>query len=126
MHVSFDHFHLRSPDPEAAAAFYATRLGAIITGRLDNAGALRVVLSLGGIQLFIEAVPATTPHTPAAPFVGIEHFGVLVADLDAACAELRAHGVKFLVEPMAPRPGMKIAFIEGPDGVRIELLQRGP
>ena len=119
-----DHLHLRSPDPEAAAAFYVSRLRARITGRTENQGALRVILDLGGLVTFIEAVPPDTVMAPQAPFVGIEHVGLRVADMDAAVAELRANGVRFLVEPRQARPGVKIAFIEGPDGVRIELLER--
>ena len=126
MQFSCDHLHLRSPDPEAAAAFYVSRLGARITGRTESNGALRVILDLGGLVTFIEAVPADTVMAPPAPFVGIEHLGLLVADMDAAVAELRANGVTFLVEPRSPRPGVKIAFIEGPDAVRIELLERAP
>jgi len=126
MQFSCDHLHLRSPNPEAAAAFYVNRLGAKITGRTENQGALRVILDLGGLVTYIEAVAADTVMAPPAPFVGIEHVGLRVADLAAAAAELRANGVKFLVEPREARPGVKIAFIEGPDGVRIELLERTP
>ena len=124
MQFSCDHLHLRSPNPEAAAAFYVSRLGAKITGRTENQGALRVILDLGGLVTYIEAVAADTVMAPPAPFVGIEHVGLRVADLAAAAAELRANGVKFLVEPREARPGVKIAFIQGPDGVRIELLER--
>jgi len=126
MQFSCDHLHLRSPNPEAAAAFYVSRLGAKITGRTENQGALRVILDLGGLVTYIEAVAAETVMAPPAPFVGIEHVGLRVADLAAAASELRANGVKFLVEPREARPGVKIAFIEGPDGVRIELLERTP
>ena len=31
---TYDHIHLRSPDPEATAAFYATMFGAEILPRL--------------------------------------------------------------------------------------------
>ncbi len=124
MQVTCDHLHLRSPDPETAASFYVEMLGASITGRTQNVGALRVILDLGGLTTFLEAVPADTTKAPASPFVGIEHIGLLVADLDAAAAELRGKGATFLVEPRSPAPGVKICFIQGPDGVRIELLQR--
>jgi len=48
----------------------------------------------------------------------------VVADLWAAIAELRAKGVTVLQEPATIRPGTHIAFIEGPDHTRIEVLQR--
>ncbi len=55
---------------------------------------------------------------------GLDHFGFAVEDLDAAAEELRAKEVKFVVEPMQVRPGLKIAYIEAPDKVRIELSER--
>ena len=119
-----DHIHLRTADPTATAQFYIDMFGAIPAGQVMNGAALRVMVNLGGLLMFIEQVPPETPAPPPAPFRGIEHIGVLVADVDAAAAELRGKGAKFVVEPRSPAPGIKIAFLEGPDGVRIEILQR--
>ena len=124
MTFTCDHIHLRSPDPEKAARFYAEMFGATVRSRLFNGEALRVVIDLGGVQLFIEQVPPQTLMPPPPPFVGIEHIGLRVESLDAVVAELRSKGGRFVVEPNSPRPGLKLAFIEGPDGVRIELLER--
>ena len=41
-------------------------------------------------------------------------------------AKLAAKGAKFTRGPETIRPGTRIAFIEGPEGVSIELLERGP
>ncbi len=59
----------------------------------------------------------------AQPRYGVEHFGPVVADLDATVAALQAQGVRILREPLTIRPGRRIAFIEGPDRVRIELVE---
>jgi len=53
-----------------------------------------------------------------------DHFGVVVQDLTSAIEELRGKGVKILQEPRTARPGTHVAFIEGPDHTRIEVLQR--
>ncbi|MCQ4161640.1 VOC family protein [Roseomonas sp. GC11] len=124
--VTLDHLHLRSTDPDAAARFYVERLGASPVSRGDAGGALRVVVDLAGLRLFIEAVPAGTTQAPPPPFIGLEHLGLAVADLDAALAALEAEGVRRLSGPAQPRPGVRIAFIEGPDATRIELLERSP
>jgi catechol 2,3-dioxygenase-like lactoylglutathione lyase family enzyme len=124
MNFTCDHIHLRSPDPEKAAQFYAEMFGATVLSRSRHGEALRVVVDLGGLQLFIEQVPSQTPVPPPPPFVGIEHVGLRVENLDAVVADLRGKGGRFVVEPNSPRPGLKLAFIEGPDGVRIELLER--
>jgi lactoylglutathione lyase len=125
MRVTCDHIHLRSPDPDAAAKTYVAFFDATVKSRTDADDRLRVVVDLGGLLLLIDRVPPQTQHAPPIPFVGIEHIGLQVADVDAATEELRRKGAKVLVEPNSPRPDIRIAFVEGPDAVRIEILQRG-
>ena len=124
MNFTCDHIHLRSLDPEKAAQFYVEMFGATVRGRSRHGEALRVVVDLGGLQMFIEQVPPNTPLAPSPPFVGIEHVGLRVENLDAVVTDLRGKGGRFLVEPNSPRPALKMAFIEGPDGARIEILER--
>ncbi|NKC30041.1 VOC family protein [Falsiroseomonas selenitidurans] len=120
----FDHIHLRSPDPEATAAFYVSAFGAAITGRATPGGRLRVMLDLAAVPLFVEQVPAETHAPPAPPFLGIEHVGLAVDDLDAALADLQGKGVPLISGPTEARPGVRIAFLQAPDGVRVELIER--
>lgn len=124
--IRCDHVHLRSPDPEASARFYLDVLGARDLGSAQVRGALRRMLDLGGLTIFIEAVPPATPAPPPAPFMGLEHIGFGVSDLDAAEAHLARHGVRLLYPIEQVRPGVRIAFIEGPERVRIELIERTP
>jgi catechol 2,3-dioxygenase-like lactoylglutathione lyase family enzyme len=120
----WDHLHLRSPDPQATARFYVDVLGATPVDTVAVEGGVRVIVSLAGLNLFIEHVPPATPAPPQPPHLGLEHIGLGVADLDAVCAELKARGAEFVVEPHAPRPGLRIAFVRAPENVRIELLER--
>ena len=60
---------------------------------------------------------------PTVPHFGADHFGLQVADVDAAIAELRKRGVTIDVEPYDFTPGSRIAYVRGPDGVRIQLVQ---
>src|SRR3712207_9231910 len=92
-----DHVHLRSPDPERAANFYVEILGAKLVNRMQNGAALRGVVDLGGLQLFIEQVPPETACPPAPPFLGLEHIGLKVRDMDAAVADLRRRDRKRVV-----------------------------
>ncbi|MGG5809663.1 VOC family protein [Falsiroseomonas sp. CW058] len=120
----FDHIHLRSPDPEAAAAVWADAFGAAIRSRVQVSGRLRVVLDLAGVTLFIEQVPPGTHAPPAPPFLGIEHIGLGTDDLDAAVADLAAKGVPLVSGPKEARPGVRIAFFAAPDGAQVELIER--
>jgi catechol 2,3-dioxygenase-like lactoylglutathione lyase family enzyme len=121
----WDHIHLRSPDPEATARYYVDVFGAAPVDKVTVGGAVRMIVSLAGSKLFIEQVPPGTPAPPEPPYLGLEHIGLAVTDLDAVCADLKARGAEFVVEPHAPRPGVRIAFVRAPENVRIELLERG-
>jgi len=56
--------------------------------------------------------------------VGLEHIGLRVTGIDEAVAELKRKGAEFTREPTTIRPGVRIAFLRGPQNVHIELLDR--
>jgi catechol 2,3-dioxygenase-like lactoylglutathione lyase family enzyme len=119
--VTWDHVHLRSPDPEATASWLQDVLGGVIIrgpGRID--------VKLGGANVFIAPVTAGdgVNMPPTTPYQGLDHFGLTVKDIDAVAAEIKAKGVEFTKEPTTIRPGVRICFIRGPQGISIELLER--
>lgn len=125
--ISFDHIHLRSPDPDATARWFEEMLGAEILRSAPD-GQPRIDLKLGGLDIFIAPVAANDASIgapPRTPHQGLDHFGFAVPDLDAAAAALKAKGVEFTMEPTQARTGLRIAFVRGPQGISIELLQRG-
>jgi catechol 2,3-dioxygenase-like lactoylglutathione lyase family enzyme len=122
---TYDHIHLRSPDPEATARFYETMFGAEVV-RTVQQGKPRIDLKLGGADIFIAPVAPDSGVNPppVTPYQGLDHFGLSVSGIDAIVAELKAKGVEFTMEPTTIRPGVRIAFLRGPQGVSIELLDR--
>ena len=122
--LAFDHVHLRSPDEVAAAAWYVRVLGARLTGEVGPPRP-RVELALGGLALLITRILPGEAVNPAAqpPNAGLEHIGFVVADIDVAAALYLARGAVFSLAPTTLR-GRRIAFIRGPDGVSIELLEQ--
>ncbi len=126
--VTWEHIHLRSPDPEATARWYQEMLDAEVVRTPQQDGTPRVDLLLGGAQkVFIApASPSAAPGpAPDAPYMGLEHIGLTVTDIDKAAAELTRKGVRFTMQPTTVRPGVRIAFLRGPENVSIELIQRG-
>ena len=119
-----DHLHLRSVDPERTAAFFSEMFGATETQRVRSGASLRIILDLGGLVLFVEEVPGGTSAPPEPPFLGVEHIGLAVTGFDEVIAELRRKGATFSMEPTSPRPGLRIAFVQGPDALRVEVLER--
>ena len=125
MNYRCDHIHLRSRDAIAAAQFYVDAFGAREVRRDGSPVVTRVTVDLGGLLLFIEQAPEGMTPSSVPPHLGIEHIGLAVEDIEAAMIELRRRNVTVVSDITDPRPGLRISFIEGPDNVRIELLQRG-
>lgn len=120
MTFTFDHIHLRSPDPEATAAFYERAFGVTL-----HRSPQRIDFVLGGQTVFISPVnAAATGDAPTAPYRGLEHIGLAVTGIDEVVASLKSKGVTFTMEPTTIRPGVRIAFLRAPENVSIELLER--
>lgn len=120
---AFHHIHLRSPDPEATAAFFERMFDAELI-RSTVQGKPRIDMKIGGASVFIAPVAAGdgVNGPPVTPYQGLDHFGLQVTGIDAIAAELKAKGAVFTMEPTTLRPGVRICFIRGPEGVSIELV----
>jgi catechol 2,3-dioxygenase-like lactoylglutathione lyase family enzyme len=124
--VVWEHIHLKSPNPEETARWYQDMLGAEIIRTPQADGSTRIDLNLSGQKVFLAPVdPAKVGPAPTMPYLGLDHFGLTVDDVDAAVAELKGKGVKFTMEPTTIRPGVRICFLTAPQNVSIELIQRG-
>ena len=127
VNYTWDHIHLRSPDPEATAKYYERMFGAEII-RSTQEGKPRIDLKLGGANIFIAPVAAgsNVNSAPVTPYQGLDHFGLTIkgGTLDALAAELKAKGAEFTMEPTTARPGVRVSFVRGPQGVSIELIER--
>lgn len=123
----WDHIHLRTSDPEAMAAWFERILGAQVI-RTTLQGKPRIDLKLGGADIFIMPVAPGDKVNPApvTPYQGLDHFGLAVSGIDAVAAALKKKGADFTMEPTTIRPGIRVCFLRGPQGVSIELLDRDP
>jgi catechol 2,3-dioxygenase-like lactoylglutathione lyase family enzyme len=113
------HVHLRAPDPGAALAWYKEKFGgesAKLKGRIDG-------LKYSGVWILAQRGEATASEGHA-----IDHIGWRTDDLKAKTAELKSQNVKFTTEPrpltLASGTVVNFAYLEGPDGAKIELVQR--
>jgi catechol 2,3-dioxygenase-like lactoylglutathione lyase family enzyme len=129
---SLDHVHIYAAEPEESARFYTHHFEAKPVLRNTNAnGDTRIFLALGGQVLVLGSFPKG--HAPAPPpeagdgayrhGFGVAHFGLRVADVDAAVAELSASGVRVLGEAVQEASGLRYAYVAAPDGVVVELTQ---
>ncbi|MEK6710214.1 MAG: VOC family protein [Nitrospinota bacterium] len=126
--LSFDHVHVISRNPEASAKWFVEKLEGKVTASHEVRGAPQVYIDFGGHKVIVRGQrPGEAAQDKTGLEWGTDHFGFQVAgnvDFRAYCAGLKSKGVKFTVDVTQFNPTTQIAFIEAPDGVIIELLQR--
>src|SRR5262245_33213059 len=87
---TWDHVHLRTPDPQAMAQWFERVFGAEII-RSTQLGKPRIDIKLGGAMIFTAQVnPGDGVNAaPTTPYQGLDHFGLAVSGIDAIAADLR-------------------------------------
>ncbi len=143
-HHHFGHLHLFSEDPVTAGDWYVKFFGARRRGKTPPSREPRFYhgfqigpsasLMLDNVNIIIfpvqyskQAYPdhwkGRTAMTTTQGRV-VDHIGVSFADLPLALEKLRAAGVKVTAPIRSALGGkVKFAFIEGPDHIRIELVE---
>jgi lactoylglutathione lyase len=121
--MKYLHTMLRVSDLEQSLRFYRDHLGLVELRRKDNpAGRFTLVfLAASGNE---EAQVELTHNWDPEQYSGGRNFGHLayaVDDIYATCQRLLDAGVTI---NRPPRDG-RMAFVRSPDGISIELLQRG-
>lgn len=121
---SYDHIHIRSREPLETARYFNKMFGAKIMESVQSDGQSRVDIDINGLIVFLAQAESVTPDGPVDPYVGLDHFGLRVDNLETAVADLKSKGAEFSMDPKDLRPGLRIAFVRAPGDVRIELLER--
>ena len=129
MGYAINHVHIRASDPHASAAWYEQHFGAKILGAREvMPGTITVSMEVDGpVRLNISSQKEGSPQDRSAAELnrlGLEHFGFVVDDIDSDMDRLAAAGIR-VVLPITEVPGGgRLSYIEGPDDVLIELVQR--
>jgi lactoylglutathione lyase len=124
------HTMVRVADLDAALDFYCNKLGLVESRRTDSQAGRFTLVFLAAPQDLDKAredkaplVELTYNWDPEA-YAGGRNFGHLAYEVDdiyAACDRLQTGGVTI---NRPPRDG-RMAFVRSPDGISIELLQKG-
>jgi catechol 2,3-dioxygenase-like lactoylglutathione lyase family enzyme len=129
MAYAINHVHIRSADPHASASWYEKHFGAkIISEREVMPGTITISMEVGGpVRLNVSSKPEGTSDERAVAELnrlGLEHFGFDVEDLEADLDRLEGAGIRIVLPLTEVVGGTRLAYIEGPDDVLIELVQR--
>jgi catechol 2,3-dioxygenase-like lactoylglutathione lyase family enzyme len=139
-HHRFGHLHLFSADPIAAGQWYMKYFGA--RGRVSPSREPRIYrdvqigpsasLVSDNVNIIIYPVEYTKKvyadqwkgktELESTKGKAVDHIGFSFDNLDDALAKMRKDGVKVTMEPRTAGK-LKVAFIEGPDKIRIELIE---
>ncbi len=126
---SFLHTMIRVGDLDRSVRFYTEQLGMRELRRNDVPDGKYTLAFVGyGDEASHSVLELTynygVDHYEQGTAFG--HLAVGVPDVAASCERMRAAGVKITREPGPVKFGKTvIAFIEDPDGYKIELIQRG-
>ena len=122
------HTMLRVGNHDRSLAFYTEVLGMRLLRRQDYPDGRFTLAFVGyGDEAETAVLELTHNWDTAAYELGnaFGHVAIAVPDAYAACAAIRARGGKVVREAGPMKHGTTvIAFVEDPDGYRIELIQR--
>jgi catechol 2,3-dioxygenase-like lactoylglutathione lyase family enzyme len=117
MAFNVQHVHHKTRDPKETMQFYIDNFGASPMGEIPGRG-FRVCL--GELQLNITTLIDSQKREQ---HYGIEHIALETDDYAGTLARLRANGVRIL-EQLTAESGRRVCFIEAPDGVQMEVLEK--
>jgi lactoylglutathione lyase len=123
------HTMIRVKDLDASLDFYTNKLGMKLLRKRDYPSGKFTLAFVGygeeADHTVIELTHNWDQKEPYALGTAFGHLAVAVPDVYKTCERLTAAGVK-IPRPAGPMAhgGSVIAFIEDPDGYRIELVQR--
>jgi lactoylglutathione lyase len=121
------HTMLRVGDLERSLRFYCEVLGMRLLRRKDYPEGRFTLAFVGYGDEETQAVLELTHNWDTTRYdlgTGFGHIAIGVDDVYATCRELAARGAKIVRPPGPMKHGStEIAFVEDPDGYRIELIQ---
>jgi catechol 2,3-dioxygenase-like lactoylglutathione lyase family enzyme len=121
---SFDHVHVICAELEATGRFLSETIGATELRR--NEAIRNWEFELDGVRIFVRESREDEPLADAViRREGVDHLGFRVEDIDAAIDGLTAAGCVVTQPKVQVRANLATAFLMGPGGMLVELLQRG-
>ena len=128
MEYRINHVHIRASDPHTTAAWYEQYFGAkIVSERQVMPNTITIGMEMGGqCRLNVSSKPpGSSDERSVAELnrLGLEHFGFDVEDLRVELDRLQEAGIRVVLPYTETPTGSRLAYIEGPDDVLIELVQ---
>ncbi|WP_294201618.1 VOC family protein [uncultured Sphingomonas sp.] len=129
---SLHHIGVVVQDLDATIAWYERHLGFLVLSTFGFPGGRVAFIGRGAVKLELFQIDGAAPMAPERKEAlsnlrigGINHFAILVDDIDATLAELLANGVEqaYPVSEVPDGSGDRWVFIRDNEGMLIELYQ---
>ena len=117
------HSGIKSADIKKSIDFYTRIMGLEILEKIDLVGRSFYFVGNDRTRIEIEEANPGDQMIKVDTGFGLYHLAFAVEDLQKLAARLKKESVKFIMEPVQLRADRIIAFIEDPDGVRIQLIE---
>ncbi len=126
MNAHLEHVNITVPDARATADFLSRLLGWHIHWQgasLNDGYSVHVGNADSYLALYTPKAPVAEAHPRYGNAAGLNHVGIVVADLDAVEARVRAEGIETF-NHADYEPGRRFYF-DGPDAVEYEMVSYG-
>lgn len=118
----FFHVAVKPVDLAGSVAFYRDALELTVLDRgEDDVRSVALEVAAERVYCFDRAPYEAAGLVQEVP-TGFLHFGFVIPDVDDAVADVTAAGADSLMEPER-FDELRIAFVRGPSGTRVELLE---
>ena len=118
---TFNHVHHETKDVDEAVAWYKKLFNATSDAPFERGGATWVPVHIGATQITVTDREFT--DMDLGRYQGYDHFALNTDDFDQTLTDIEQQGVEIWMGPVALENGMRIIFINGPDNVKIELME---
>ena len=118
---SLNHVHQEAADVHAAADWYVKLFDATADEPFERGGATWIRVHIGSITVTI--TDRECVDTELARLRGYDHLGIETSDFDATMARIAECSVDIWSGPL-DAGGFRIVFINGPDNIKIELMEK--
>lgn len=127
--IVYGHHHVNATDPAAHKKFWADALGGTVVKVGTDA---REVIRIPNVWIFMRAQAAKGSSKGSTA----DHIGFSVKDLEQTLGRVKANGFRVATAEESPAsynvkgdianpgPGTRLAFVFGPDDVKVELLEQ--
>ena len=118
---SFNHIHHETKNVGNTVEWYRKVFNATADEPFIRGGANWVFVYVGEVQITV--TDRDFSDMQLARYQGFDHFALISDDFDATLAHLNSLNVSIWMGPTALENGQRIVFIDGPDQIKIEIME---